>query len=86
MTLGELPPMIADDAQAKRHGAPNQMAFAAKNPSRLHGRGSFPGHVRQRNAHAKLAAALNGAVAASHIFGIMFVNRAEIYARRHYST
>ena len=43
VSLGEQPPVIADDAQAKRHGAPKSSGLCCENPSPLRGRGSFPG-------------------------------------------
>src|SRR5579872_3450895 len=63
----------------------SQVAFSCEKPWSIARTRQLPRHVRQYNVGSKLAAGLTRAMAASHIFRIMFVNQGkvyEVYARK----
>ena len=49
MALGELPPVIADDAQAKRHGAPKSSGILQRKSEPIARTRQLPRHARQYN-------------------------------------
>src|SRR5581483_3691163 len=84
--VSEGPPLVTDDAQAKRHGLQKAVNSASSRSKTVHMRAAQrPRLGWTYNVGIKLAAGPPEPMAASHIFRIMFVNQGkvyEIYARK----